>query len=106
MDGKEPVRMSLTDMRPIDGQGSFAFEISIDDVKKALYQVLLVIISAVASYAATTWMPELQASWPFIVPAVTAALQFIDKWARDTRSSLEKQRVSPQMYREALKHRV
>lgn len=106
MDQKEPVRMSLTDMRPIDGQGSFAFEISLDDVKKALYQVLLVIVSAVASYAVTAWVPDLQASWPFVVPAITAALQFIDKWARDTRSTLEKQRVSLEMYREALKHRV
>lgn len=88
---------------PADGQGSFAFGISTDDIKKALYNTLLVAIAAGLSYLGSDVIPHLQGAMVYLTPVLTMLLQLADKWVRDTRSQLEKERVPDEMYRQALK---
>lgn len=97
--------LKMQDMRPADGVGSFAWEVSRDDVKRVLYQTLLVAAAAAISYVSTEVVPQFQGMLVYLIPLVTAALDALSKWVRDTRTSVEQARVPDELYRQALKQK-
>lgn len=87
-------------------EGSFPFQVSVDDLKKTAMTVLTVMIAAGLDYVLQTVIPSIHTSNPYVLlalPALTAAVEFARRYFSDTRPVAEKLRLPYKMYCEKLK---